>query len=70
MRYKSPPYSLGVIQRIDAMKKNEELRCYSNKVMVALTVLLKRAGEQTPTPEADWHSLACTHNEVWRFFVL
>lgn len=70
MRYKFLPYSLRDIQGIDAVKKSEELRCDSNEVMVALTVLLKRAGEQTPNPEVEGHSPACTHDEVWRFFVL
>lgn len=43
MRYKFLPYPLRLIQRIDAMKKSEELRFYGNEVMAALTVLLNRS---------------------------
>lgn len=42
MKYKFLPYPLRVIQRTDAMKKSEELRCYGNEVMAALTILLNR----------------------------
>lgn len=42
MRYKFLLYPLRVSQSIDAVKKSEELRCYGNEVMAALTILLSR----------------------------